>query len=97
MKDVQCPYCGADIEINHDDGYGYEEDKYHFQECGQCEKTFRYTTSISFYYEADECPCQNGEEHDWQPIIGMPKELFGNRQRCSHCEEERKIEEETDV
>ena len=27
MYDVECPYCGAEIEINHDDGYGYEEDE----------------------------------------------------------------------
>ena len=25
MKDCECPYCGEDQEINHDDGYGYEE------------------------------------------------------------------------
>lgn len=25
MNDVNCPYCGAKQEINHDDGYGYAE------------------------------------------------------------------------
>ena len=24
-SDVECPYCGAEQEINHDDGYGYDE------------------------------------------------------------------------
>ena len=27
-------------DINHDDGYGYEEDVTHEQECSNCEKTF---------------------------------------------------------
>ena len=30
---VECPYCGADVEINHDDGYGLEEDLIFKQEC----------------------------------------------------------------
>ena len=38
--DVYCPYCGAEQEINHDDGYGYEEDRRYQQQCGECEKTF---------------------------------------------------------
>jgi glutaredoxin len=33
MSDVQCPYCNADIDIDHDDGYGYEEDKTFMQTC----------------------------------------------------------------
>jgi len=50
--DVVCPYCGSGVEINHDDGYGYEEDKTFEQECGSCGKTFVYTTTIVFYYHA---------------------------------------------
>jgi hypothetical protein len=34
--DTNCPYCDADIEINHDDGYGYEEDRKHEQQCNNC-------------------------------------------------------------
>jgi hypothetical protein len=33
MSDVKCPYCGTEQEINHDDGYGYDEGKYYEQEC----------------------------------------------------------------
>ena len=33
MKDVDCPYCKAEQDINHDDGYGYEEDGMYEQEC----------------------------------------------------------------
>ena len=49
-RDTECPYCGEDVEINHDDGYGYSEDETHQQECGACGKTFTYTTMIHFSY-----------------------------------------------
>lgn len=50
MSDVKCPYCGHEQEINHDDGYGYEEGETHEQQCFECEKYFDFTTSISFSY-----------------------------------------------
>lgn len=50
MSDVTCPYCGADQEINHDDGYGYDEGVEHNQECSECEKEFKFFTSIYFTY-----------------------------------------------
>lgn len=62
MRDINCPYCGEGIEINHDDGYGYEEDEVFQQECGKCGMNFTYTTSISFYYSAEKAPCLNGEK-----------------------------------
>lgn len=30
-NDVECPYCGAEQEINHDDGQGYDEGVLHRQ------------------------------------------------------------------
>ena len=33
-KDVDCPYCGHPQDINHDDGYGYEEVVLHQQVWG---------------------------------------------------------------
>lgn len=94
-KDVKCPYCEKWQEINHDDGYGYEEDRVYEQECEDCEKTFIYTTSISFYYEAEKAPCKNGEDHDWQKISGYPREVFENKRRCSYCDEETKVGNES--
>ena len=89
MKDdVKCPYCGEDQEINHDEGYGYSEDEIHQQTCGDCDQVFSYTTSISFYYEAEKCPCKNGEAHDLKPIIGFPKEFFVGKMRCEYCGDE---------
>jgi ssDNA-binding Zn-finger/Zn-ribbon topoisomerase 1 len=37
MKDVNCPYCDAELEINHDDGNGCHEDRIYTQECPECE------------------------------------------------------------
>ena len=44
--DTECPYCGGEIEINHDDGY--EEDELHEQKCEHCLKMFGYETSVIF-------------------------------------------------
>lgn len=87
MEDAQCPYCGADIEINHDDGYGYEEDRKHEQQCHECDKTFTFTTSIHFSYETEKAPCLNGGRHDMRPVTHYPR-CFPNWQRCSCCEHE---------
>lgn len=89
--DVQCPYCNADVEINHDDGYGYEEGQKHQQQCASCDKYFIYETSISFSYEAEQAPCLNEGDHDFKPIHGYPTEYFVNKRRCSICGEEKEV------
>lgn len=73
-NDVECPFCGADQEIIHDDGYGYSEDDMHQQQCSACRKTFGYRTSISFYYEAHVLPCLNGAPHNFSPTFTVPIE-----------------------
>ena len=50
MSDVKCPYCDKDQEINHDDGYGLDEGGEYEQECIYCEKTFKFTTQISYWH-----------------------------------------------
>lgn len=87
MSDVNCPYCDAEQEINHDDGYGYEEDLIHNQECDNCDKTFTFTTSISYYYEAQKADCLNGSEHIYKPTITFPREF--TEMRCIMCDDER--------
>ena len=89
MKDdVKCPYCGEDQEINHDEGYGYEEDEIHEQCCRDCDQVFTYTTSIIYLYESAKCPCKNGGIHNLQPIHGFPVEFFVGKMRCSYCGDE---------
>jgi hypothetical protein len=87
MSHACCPYCDAQVEINHDDGYGYDEERIYEQECGSCEKTFAYRTSISIHYFTAQAPCMNGGEHEMKPVVHAPR-CYPNWQRCVHCEHE---------
>jgi len=88
MNDIECPYCGTEQEINHDDGYGYEEDETHEQQCVSCDKSFAFTTSISFCYEANKADCLNGGKHKYKPTRTVPREY--TKMRCTDCGLERK-------
>jgi len=46
--DTECPYCGKELDLDHDDGLGYDEGVTHNQECPHCGKTFVFEVSISF-------------------------------------------------
>lgn len=92
MTDVDCPYCGKGQEINHDDGYGYEEDRIFEQECGDCEKVFAYTTSIIYHYDAKQADCLNGGEHDWYAPWTYPRKY--TRMMCRDCGDRRQPTEE---
>lgn len=94
MSDITCPYCGADEDINHDDGQGYDEGVLHQQECGTCGKTFTFWTYIHFSYTPARADCLNGSPHDYReskfPPIGYQRLI------CKTCEDVRttKIEEQ---
>lgn len=87
MSDVECPYCGKEQEICHDDGYGYEEDARHEQYCGNCRKEFVFTTSIIFYYEAYKADCLNDGNHKLNPSHTLPK--WATKMVCDDCDYER--------
>ena len=90
-NDVKCPYCGADNEICHDDGYGYDECELHRQECDDCGKTYVYETSVFVYHKAFAAPCIDGDaEHDWKETLTFPR--FLRKLRCSVCGEYKEIE-----
>lgn len=91
-KDVDCPYCGKGQDINHDDGYGYEEDRVHQQECSHCDKTFVFKTFISFDYDADKADCLNGGEHEFKPTRTFPVEC--TEMECTMCEDRRPLTDE---
>jgi hypothetical protein len=87
MSDVKCPYCDECNEINHDDGYGYEEYKYYEQHCCHCDKAFNFTTSIIFHYEAF---CLNND-HEFKPdpkirIIGGRPHKYKECLKCDYSE-----------
>lgn len=91
MADCNCPYCDAEIEISHDDGYGYDESETHNQQCHNCDKYFTYTTSISFYYDVEKADCLNGSNHDYQITQTIPREF--SKMRCSMCGDDRELTE----
>lgn len=60
-RDIKCPYCNEWQNIDHDDGYGFEEDTLYEQECHNCDKTFCYITERSYAYKAYKANCLNDE------------------------------------
>lgn len=84
MSDVNCPYCGAEQEINHDDGHGYAEDVKHEQQCGECEKYFVFTTFIHFSYDVEKADCLNGEPHELEKVIHYPI-CWPDWVKCNNC------------
>jgi hypothetical protein len=85
MKDINCPYCNAEIDINHDDGHGYEENELHQQECNKCGKVFVFTTYISYSYTPYKAECLNGEPHDYKSTHTYPIEF--TEMECTMCGE----------
>ena len=89
MSDISCPYCEHEQEINHDDGYGYEESVRHEQERSNCEKTFVFVTSISFDYEVGKADCLNGSDHEFVTSVTIPVRY--TKMRCENCDETRPL------
>lgn len=87
MSDTKCPYCDAEIEIDHDDGRGYSEDELHEQQCSDCGKNFTFTTSILYVYYTYKADCLNGGEHKFKATTTIPKEY--TKMDCTECEERR--------
>lgn len=88
MSDMECPYCGADQEVCHDDGHGYAEGVAHEHTCSQCKKVFVFQTSISFYYEPSKADCLNGGEHALKFARHYPERY--SMMRCKDCDYQRK-------
>ena len=79
MSDVKCPYCGTDQEINHDDGYGYDESELNEQECVSCANSFKFQTSISYDYEVF---CHDGDHKLEQSGYEKCESLYS----CDNCD-----------
>lgn len=83
MSDINCPYCEAELNICHDDGFGYEENVNHQMECDKCGKYFVFQTSILIYYEAEKADCLNDGKHDYKPTTSYPKHF--TKMECKMC------------
>ncbi len=84
MNDMECPYCGAENEVCHDDGHGYAEDQRHEHECWYCKKSFVFTTSISFSYYPEKADCLNGAPHKLKRSSTYPPQYAV--MQCEDCE-----------
>lgn len=83
--DIECPYCEAGQDINHDDGAGYAEDVLHQQTCRACDKVFTFSTAIIYCYTPYQAPCLNGADHKWNKTNTYPRQFA--KWRCEFCEE----------
>jgi len=88
--DVNCPYCGAEIEIKHDDGYGLSESELHNQQCGACDRYFAYTTIITVSHSAYKADCLNDGQHQYEKTKTIPARYA--KLRCSLCGDEKPLE-----
>jgi hypothetical protein len=86
-KDIECPYCGHQQDVCHDDGFAYEEDKAHEEVCGGCDKNFVFFTTIMFSYDGRKADCLNDGEHKLTPSRTIPK--WATHMSCSDCDFER--------
>jgi len=91
-NDLECPYCEKGLEVNHDDGFGYEENVNHEMECYYCKKSFVFQTSISFHYEPSKADCLNGIPHEYKLTRTSPNEF--SMMRCTMCDDKREMTEE---
>jgi sarcosine oxidase delta subunit len=93
MDEVECPYCGEDFEINHDDGQHYEDGKSASDYCPNCDKQVMISTSVSYYHEIEKADCLNEiSDHDWSSWYFLwfnddfTKKI--ERRYCNVCDEE---------
>lgn len=93
MKDLECPYCGHEQDVCHDDGFGYEEDIAHEVECRGCEKLFQFYTNISFSYEVNAADCLNNGAHTYKKTRTYPPQF--SCLRCEVCGDEKPIPKAT--
>ena len=94
MSDIECPYCGEEQGICHDDGHGLEEDKLHEDQCINCEKYFVFTTYIDISHQARPADCLNtdDDEHLWEATTTLPKEM--TKMECRSCGDTRQPTEQ---
>lgn len=89
-NEITCPYCGHENNDSWEVGTEVNEGDLDIQECGNCDKYFTANRNLTITYNSHPAPCLNGDsEHDWEPIIGLPKEYFKDKVRCSICGTER--------
>jgi hypothetical protein len=92
MKDLNCPYCGEGLDVNHDDGFGYDEDAKNEMGCDKCGAYFVFRVIITYDYIPEKADCLNDGNHDFKPTVTYPKEC--TRMECTMCDKTRELTDE---
>ena len=92
MREINCPYCRAEVLIDPTDIGEISEDYLYEHECSACEKNFVYTIRIRHTYEAFQADCLNGADHDYQLSNTFPRELCD--MVCTICDTHRQLTDE---
>ncbi len=87
--DIECPYCEKELDICHNDGWGYEEGVKHQMECCHCGKNFVFETSILFHYEPEKADCLNDGKHNYKKTTTCPVEF--SLMECVMCGDRREL------
>ncbi len=87
MNQLECPYCGKDMDDPDDKG---ESGMLHEHECPHCEKYFVFEVEYNPSYSSRKADCLNGGEHDYKKTATFP-EIYA-RMRCRMCGDEKPIE-----
>jgi hypothetical protein len=90
--EIQCPYCGKVLQMNHDDGSWYEQEITHQFNCEHCEKYFVFTTHVSFSFSTQKADCLNDGKHNYKLTHTFPKEL--SMMECEMCGDRRNLTNE---
>ena len=89
MSYLYCPYCDAQVEVCHDDGFGYAEGVLHEYDCGNCGKNFVFETCISLDYYPKKADCLNDGEHKYEKTNTIPAKYA--RLKCNMCGHEKPL------
>lgn len=87
---VDCPYCKANIEIDHDGGF--EEGAKFEHQCQVCDMRFVYQMSISIDFDVQKADCLNDKPHDYQKTHTYPE--CQSRMECTMCGDSEPIPQE---
>jgi len=90
MSDVDCPYCGHEFRLCHDDGAHCQDDGREEEHCPGCSKIMMVRTVISYDHYTETAACLNtddpsDEDHNWGWEYVRGGDDYVKRFRCRNC------------
>ncbi|KKL17671.1 hypothetical protein LCGC14_2483230 [marine sediment metagenome] len=77
-----CPYCDEELEEPEECNDTMENYEW---ECEHCAKNFIFTVEYDRMYTEQKADCLNGKPHEWESVMGLPKEAFKDSYQCIMC------------